>query len=100
MCTLENVFYEDMDPKGEQGSVTTLQMEQYFTTCRDRGNTFHLLMTQWFNDQLDSKQRRAFLQFCIEQAGTKINLSSGQSLHKIRYPFLLQMLEDCFKIRC
>ena len=61
MSTLENVFYEDMDPSGESGSVSLNQVEQYFSVCGTRGNSFHRLMVSWFNEDLDPKQRKAFL---------------------------------------
>ena len=55
MCSLENVFYEDMDPSGETGYVTLIKMEQYLTVCGEQGNSFHDMMTSWFNRSLNDK---------------------------------------------
>lgn len=52
----------------------------------------------WFTTMLGAAHRRAFLQFCLAQAG----FAAGTELEpaeKIRIPFLLKILEECLQFR-
>lgn len=52
----------------------------------------------WFTTMLGPAHRRAFLQFCVQQAG----LESGddlQRVEKIGISFLLKVIEECIRFR-
>lgn len=55
-------------------------------------------LRSWFTTMLGPAHRRAFLQFCLAQAG----FAGGTELdptEKIRIPFLLKILEECLQFR-
>jgi hypothetical protein len=60
MAVLHEAFYEELvGPSGKNGSVSVSHFE-FYLTGRD------LLLTPWYQDSLNPKQRRAFLMFAIQ----------------------------------
>jgi hypothetical protein len=102
MKILSFAFRDELDkpspdhPMGNRGSIELQELETYFTFCEDSSD-IHDFLYQWFNFKLEAKQRKAFFQFCVEQAGLEVTFP--KFIQKIRYPMLLRVFEDCFEIR-
>lgn len=60
----------------------------------ERENPLH----SWFTTMLGASHRRAFLQFCLAQAGHETGTELDRQ-EKIRVPFLLKILEECLQFR-
>ena len=58
-------------PNGNRGSFELHELETYFTFT-DNPSDIHDFLYQWYNFTLEPKERKAFFQFCVEQAGLEV----------------------------